>query len=69
VARAAQVRDATFLFAASFALTPFVVFNQQLADGRSLQPVHYADYVLNYLSLVALTLAFALVSAPRRKTR
>jgi hypothetical protein len=54
-----HARDTTFLFAASFALTPFVVFNQQLLTGRSLQPVHYADYVLNYLSLVALTLAAA----------
>ena len=60
-----NVRRSTFLFAASFALTPFVVFNQQLLTGRSLQPSHYSDYVLNYLSLVALTLAFALVSAPR----
>ncbi|HYG08738.1 MAG TPA: hypothetical protein VD835_02075, partial [Pyrinomonadaceae bacterium] len=58
--RRVEVRGARFLFAASFALTPFVVFNQQLLTGRSLQPVHYADYVLNYLSLVALTLAVAL---------
>ncbi|MCA1566347.1 MAG: hypothetical protein LC803_12050 [Acidobacteria bacterium] len=58
--RRLNARDTTFLFAASFALTPFVVFNQQLLTGRSLQPVHYADYVLNYLALVALTLAAAL---------
>jgi hypothetical protein len=57
--------DMTFLFAASFALTPFVVFNQQIVTGRSLQPVHYADYVLNYLALVALALAVALL-VPRR---
>ncbi|HEY1404136.1 MAG TPA: hypothetical protein VGB05_08430, partial [Pyrinomonadaceae bacterium] len=55
-----DTHDTPFLFAASFALTPFVVFNQQLVTGRSLQPVHYADYVLNYLALVALTLAVAL---------
>jgi hypothetical protein len=53
-------RDAPVIFAASFALTPFVVFNQQVITGRSLQPVHYADYVLNYLSLVALVLSVAL---------
>src|SRR5712671_7610801 len=29
------------LFAASFALMPFVVFNQQVITGRSLQPFHY----------------------------
>ncbi|HYO99946.1 MAG TPA: hypothetical protein VER76_07130 [Pyrinomonadaceae bacterium] len=55
-----EARDAPVLFAASFALTPFVVFNQQIITGRSLQPVHYEDYVLNYLALLALTLALAL---------
>ncbi|HJR09091.1 MAG TPA: hypothetical protein VJ842_17660 [Pyrinomonadaceae bacterium] len=58
--RRLALRDATVLFAVSFALTPFVVFNQQIITGRSLQPVHYEDYVLNYLSLVALALAVAL---------
>ncbi|HEV2801350.1 MAG TPA: hypothetical protein VGW12_12675 [Pyrinomonadaceae bacterium] len=58
---------ASFLFAASFAITPLFVFNQQLLTGRSLQPVHYADYVLNYLSLVALTLAVALLGGARRE--
>ncbi|MDQ1591510.1 MAG: hypothetical protein QOG71_2137 [Pyrinomonadaceae bacterium] len=58
--RRLDARDAPFLFAASFAVTPFVVFNQQIVTGRSLQPVHYADYVLNYLALLALTLAVAL---------
>jgi hypothetical protein len=55
------LRDARIVFAASFALTPFVVFNQQVVTGRSLQPVHYEDYVLNYLALLALVLAFALL--------
>ncbi|HEX8128863.1 MAG TPA: hypothetical protein VF527_07160 [Pyrinomonadaceae bacterium] len=61
-----DARSAPVLFAASFALTPFVVFNQQIVTGRSLQPVHYADYVLNYLSLLALTLALALCVTRRR---
>jgi hypothetical protein len=60
-ARRLDARGAPFLFAASFALTPFVLFNQQLVTGRSLQPVHYADYVSNYLALLALTLAVALL--------
>ncbi len=62
--RSRAARDAAFLYAASFALTPFVVFNQQLLTGRSLQPVHYADYVLNYLALLALVLAVALYLRP-----
>jgi len=61
--RRLEGRDAAVLFVASFALAPFVVFNQQLVTGRSLQPVHYADYVLNYLALAALTSAFALFCA------
>jgi hypothetical protein len=62
-----EAREARVVFAASFALTPFVVFNQQIITGRSLQPVHYEDYVLNYLALVALVLSAALLS--RRRTR
>lgn len=54
-------RDRGALLAASFALTPFVVFNQQLLTGRALQPVHYEQYIANYVSLAALALAFVLV--------
>ncbi|MDQ1589837.1 MAG: hypothetical protein QOG71_464, partial [Pyrinomonadaceae bacterium] len=49
------------LLAASFALTPFAVFNQQLLTGRSLQPVHYEQFIANYVSLLSLTLACLLV--------
>jgi hypothetical protein len=66
--RRLEARDARVVFAASFALTPFVVFNQQIITGRSLQPVHYEDYVLNYLSLVALVLAAALLVRRRDET-
>ncbi|MDQ1613389.1 MAG: hypothetical protein QOG00_3320, partial [Pyrinomonadaceae bacterium] len=48
--------------AASFALTPFAVFNQQVLTGRSLQPVHYEQFISNYVSLLSLTLACVLVS-------
>lgn len=44
------------LFTFSIALTPFVVLNQQIITGRSLQPIHYEIFIANYLSLVALTL-------------
>ena len=49
------------LLAASFALTPFAVFNQQLVTGRSLQPVHYEQFIANYVALAALALALVLV--------
>ena len=44
------------LFAASCAVVPFVVFNQQIVTGRSLQPFHYEQFVLNYLILVGAVL-------------
>ena len=39
------------LFAASCALLPFIVFNQQIFTGRSLQPFHYEQFIVNYLVL------------------
>jgi len=40
------------LFAASFALMPFLVFNQQVITGYSLQPFHYESFIANYVALV-----------------
>jgi hypothetical protein len=54
-------RDPAIIFTASFALVPFVVFNQQVITGRSLQPVHYEQFIANYVSLVAVILAAALL--------
>ncbi|HEY1402621.1 MAG TPA: hypothetical protein VGB05_00695, partial [Pyrinomonadaceae bacterium] len=54
-------RDRRVLLSASFALTPFAVFNQQLLTGRSLQPIHYEQFIANYVSLLALALAVVLV--------
>ncbi len=42
------------LFAAAFALTPLLVFNQQVITGRSLQPFHYEWFIANYAALVGL---------------
>jgi hypothetical protein len=54
-------RSRESLFTASFALTPFLVFNQQVLTGRSLQPLHYELYIAKYVALVALVLAIALI--------
>jgi len=43
------------LFATSFALMPFVVFNQQVITGYSLQPFHYESFIANYVTLVGAT--------------
>jgi hypothetical protein len=47
------------LFTASFALVPFVVFNQQVITGRSLQPVHYEEFIANYVALAGALIALA----------
>jgi hypothetical protein len=49
------------LFAASFALTPVIVFNQQIITGRSLQPFHYGSFIVNYLVLVGLVLEIVML--------
>jgi hypothetical protein len=42
------------IFAAACALAPFVALNQQVVTGRSLQPFHYEQFVLNYQLLVGM---------------
>lgn len=44
------------IFAASFALLPFLVFNQQVITGRSIQPYHYEVFIANYVALVGLVI-------------
>jgi hypothetical protein len=60
--------DPKVLFIASFALAPFVVFNQQIISGRSLQPFHYEEFVANYWIVIGLFLALGVVrqDIPRR---
>lgn len=65
-------RNRTTLFAAAFALTPLVVFNQQIITGRSLQPIHYEVFIVNYVAAFAVVLTAALIwgattNAARRK--
>jgi hypothetical protein len=50
------------LFLLSFALAPFVVFNQQVLTGRSLQPFHYERFIANYWAFTSVFLAFGLKS-------
>jgi hypothetical protein len=66
-----SVTTETLVFTAALALTPFVVFNQQVIHGRSLQPFHYELLVVNYIATAALFITILLVSrtqgAPWRK--
>ena len=49
------------LFAVGLSLVPFAVFNQQIVTGRSLQPIHYQVFIVNYVALFAFSLAIFLV--------
>ena len=57
VAGIINVRDRAVLFAASLALVPLVIFNQQIITGRSLQPIHYQVFIGNYVAMLALVFA------------
>jgi len=57
------------IFAASFALTPLLVFNQQIITGRSLQPFHYEWFIANYLALFGLVITSILLWRGRDVTR
>jgi hypothetical protein len=52
------------IFAASFALLPLVLFNQQILTGRSMQPYHFENFVANYAVLVGLVIVTALLYQP-----
>ncbi len=51
------LREKSTLFAFSLALVPLVIFNQQIATGRSLQPIHYQVFIGNYVAGLALVVA------------
>lgn len=61
-------REPRVIFAASFALTPFVVFNQQVVTGRSLQPFHYQMFSANYIAMLALVVAATLLWRGTQRT-
>ncbi len=56
-----DLSDRKVLFTLSLALVSFVVFNQQIITGRSLQPIHYQVFIGNYVSATALFAAVALL--------
>jgi len=66
--RKASWRDPKILLIASFAIAPFLTFNQQVLTGHSLQPFHYEEFVTNYYVVLAGFLMLAIVSnqVPRR---
>ena len=55
----AQWSEPIILMTCSLGLLPFLVFNQQIITGRSLQPFHYQEFIGNYVALLALVLSVA----------
>lgn len=49
------------LLSLSMTVTPFVLFNQQIVTGRTLQPVHYEIFIANYLMLTSAMLLIWLI--------
>lgn len=55
-----KLRDRSTIFAFSFALVPLITFNQQLITGRSLQPIHYQVFIVNYVAAFSAVLTLGL---------
>jgi hypothetical protein len=49
-----DLKDRMVLFTLALSLVAFVIFNQQVITGRSLQPIHYQVFIGNYVSVSAL---------------
>ncbi len=66
-----RLKDRATLFAVSLALTPIVVFNQQIISGQSLQPIHYQVFIGNYVAGLAVVVTLGIVwrSAADRESR
>ena len=67
-----DIRSPLVLFAMSFSLSPFAVFNQQVLTGMSVQPIHYKVFIANYVALIAVVLVFWILwraRDPRRPVR
>jgi hypothetical protein len=60
------IKEPIVLLAASFALMPITVFNQQVITGLSLQPIHYQLFIANYVVLVGLVLAAVAIIKGRK---
>ena len=60
ILKVVRLRDKATLFTISLALTPAIVFNQQLLTGQSLQPIHYQVFIGNYVAGLALVVALGL---------
>ncbi len=56
-----RLRERSTIFVMALALTPAILFNQQIITGRSLQPIHYQVFIGNYVAGLALVSGFGLI--------
>lgn len=67
--RKISINEPRAIIIASFGLLPWLVFNQQIITGRSLQPYHYEVLITNYAALVGLVVIVSLLQTViRRRT-
>jgi len=52
--------DPRFIYAASMALLPFIIFNQQVITGRTLQAFHFEIYSVNYSVAIGIAITLSL---------
>jgi hypothetical protein len=60
-------REREVVFTGALSLSVIAVFNQQIVTGLSLQPMHYEQYVGNYVALLSSALACALIVKGRAR--
>jgi hypothetical protein len=56
-----DLKGRSTLFAASLALTPALVLNQQLITGQQLQPIHYQVFIGNYVAGLSVVITAGLI--------
>ncbi len=66
--RAVSLNDKRIQLLLACAVTPVILFNQQVVTGRSLQPIHYELFIANYLVLTAGILLLAVMIAKSGST-
>jgi hypothetical protein len=63
--RRVEIRSRSTMFVLSLAAAVFIVFNQQIVSGQSLQPIHYQVFIGNYVAGLALVSAIGLIMRKR----
>ena len=62
--RRVERSDPRVIYASSLALLPFIVFNQQVLTGKTMQAFHYEIFVVNYSTLVGLVIVTSIFWTP-----